>query len=182
MRILGIDDGPFDRDKKQDVLVVGTVYRGGNFMDGLLSCKIRKDGTNATDKLIQMINASKFHSQLRCIMLKGIAVGGFNVIDLYRLNKKTGIPVLVVIKDYPDFDSIYAALRKIGKVKEIALIQTFPQPVKLRRLYVQPIQLSVEDAQRILQISSTHADIPEPLRIAHLIASGIISGESKGRA
>lgn len=182
IRILGIDDSPFERYKKQDVLVIGTIFRGGNFMDGLLSCKIRKDGINATKRIIEMINKSKFRTQIRCIMLKGIAVGGFNVIDVIELSDKTTIPIIVVMRDYPDYNKIFSALKKINKIKEIKIIEKFPKPVKVSKIYIQSINISLKDSIKIIKISSTHSDIPEPLRIAHIIASGIIKGESKGRA
>jgi hypothetical protein len=37
-------------------------------------------------------------------------------------------------------------------------------------------------AARIIQITSTRSNIPEPLRVAHLIATGIVLGESRGKA
>ncbi|RLE42544.1 hypothetical protein DRJ19_03925, partial [Candidatus Woesearchaeota archaeon] len=104
MRILGIDDAPFNKfkDKGKNVLVVGTIFRGGDFLDGLISTKVRVDGRNATRKLIEMINKSKFKPQLRVVMLDGIALGGFNIVDIEELWKAIGIPVMVVMRKYPD--------------------------------------------------------------------------------
>jgi len=42
--------------------------------------------------------------------------------------------------------------------------------------------LPITAAAKIVRISATHSLIPEPLRIAHIIASGIKNGESHGRA
>ena len=98
IRVIGIDDSPFRKFKKGKVLVVGTVFRGGLFLDGVLSTKVSIDGNDSTKKLIDMINKCKFKPQLQCIFLNGIAVAGFNVIDVKELNKKTNLPVIVVIK------------------------------------------------------------------------------------
>ncbi|MEM4259781.1 MAG: DUF99 family protein [Candidatus Woesearchaeota archaeon] len=182
IRVLGIDDSPFEKKSKQNVLVIGTVFRGGVFMDGLLSCWIKKDGVNATKRITEMINKSKFKTQIRCIFLKGIAVGGFNVINIFELSKKTNIPVIVVIRNYPDYNKIFSALKKIGKKKEIELISSFPKPKRINSIYIQHINISLRDALSVLNITTKHSDIPEPLRIAHIIASGIIKGESRGRA
>ena len=38
------------------------------------------------------------------------------------------------------------------------------------------------DAEKIVKLSTTRSAIPEPLRVAHIIAAGIVNGESKGRA
>ena len=96
-RVIGIDDGPFFKFRKGKVLVVGTVYRGGDYMDGIISTSAKVDGADSTGKISAMINKSRFKSQLRCIFLDGIAVGGFNVIDLPKLHKLTKIPVIAVI-------------------------------------------------------------------------------------
>ena len=181
-RIIGIDDEPFNKFKDKQVLIIGTIYRGGNYMDGLLSTKVRVDGKDSADRIIKMINKSKFKTQLRCIMLDGVAVGGFNVIDLNKLNEKTKIPVIAVIRNFPDFKKIFSALKKIKKEEKIKLIEQLPEPVKIGKIYIQPVGLDLEEAKRFLKISCTNSYIPEPIRIAHLIAAGIVKGESRGRA
>ena len=61
MRVIGIDDAPFNKFKSGKVLVVGTVFRGGLFLDGVLSTKVSIDGNNSTKKIIEMINKCKYH-------------------------------------------------------------------------------------------------------------------------
>ena len=39
-----------------------------------------------------------------------------------------------------------------------------------------------EEARQIIKIAATRGLMPEPIRLAHLIASGIVEGESRGRA
>ena len=181
-RILGIDDGPFNKFKDKDVIVVGVVFRGGHWMDGVLSTRVAVDGTDATTKLIRIINRSKFKSQLRAIMFKGIALGGFNVIDFKRLYKSTKIPIIIVIRKYPRFNDIYRALKKLKKNKEIKIIQGLPKPIKMGKIWVQAIGTRMERAKEMLELTCTRAEIPEPLRAAHLIAAGVVKGESRGRA
>ena len=41
--------------------------------------------------------------------------------------------------------------------------------------------LKLEDAMEIVKFSTTRSAIPEPLRVAHIIAAGIVTGESKGK-
>ena len=60
VRIVGIDDGPFERGRKGNVQVVGAIYRGGQFLDGMVATKIRRDGRNATSKL------AKVETRRRC--------------------------------------------------------------------------------------------------------------------
>jgi len=182
IRILGIDDAPFNQQKKTDVTVICTVYRGGNFFDGILSTKIRKDGSNSTPKLIKAINSSKFKPQLRCIMTDGIALGGFNIIDVKKLYKATKIPIIIVIRRKPDLEKIKTTLKNLGMSQKYKLIENAGKIYHIDKLYVQLVGLDLETAKKILKITCVRSIIPEPIRIAHLIASGVTEGESRGRA
>ena len=88
IRVIGIDDSPFNKFGRGNVLVMGVIFRGGSWLDGVLSTKVRVDGNNATKRLTEMINKCKFKPQLQCIFLDGIALGGFNIVDIQQLNKK----------------------------------------------------------------------------------------------
>jgi hypothetical protein len=182
IRVLGIDDSPFGKSKYKDVLVVGTFFRGGTALDGLLSTKVRKDGNNATDKLIEAVKKSKFRSQLRAIILDGIALAGFNVIDIKKLNQKTKVPVIVTMRQYPDKEKMFKALKKIKQPRKIKLIERAGHIHKFNKIHFQSVGISIEEAKEIISITTTRSDIPEPIRIAHIIASGIVTGESYGRA
>ena len=182
LRILGIDDGPFFKFRKGEVIIVGTFYRGGNFLDGLLTTKARVDGKNATKNIIEMVNKSKFRPQLRAILLDGVAVGGFNVIDLERLHKETRIPVIAVIRKKPDVKKIIKTLNDLGWKSKAKLIEKLPEPKKAGKVYMQNIGISEADAKEIIKLTTTHSELPEPIRVAHIIAGGLVKGESKGRA
>ncbi|MEM4282412.1 MAG: DUF99 family protein [Candidatus Woesearchaeota archaeon] len=182
VRTIGIDDGPFDKFKDKNVLIVGTVFRGGLAMDGVLSTRARVDGRNSTKKIAEMINKSKFKAQLRAIFLHGISVGGFNIVDIPRLHKLTGIPVIVAVRDYPNFKRIYSVLKKIGMEDKIALIEKLPKPKKIGKIYIQAVGIDLEQAVALIKRTCTRSFIPEPLRVAHLIAAGVVKGESRGRA
>ena len=183
IRILGVDDSPFKKiEKGKKTRIIGTVFRGGSWIDGILSTQVAIDGNNATSKLIEMITKSKFKPQLRAILLNGIAFGGFNIIDIGELNKKTGIPVIVVIRKNPDIAQIKEVLIKIHKKSKIKLIDNAGIPVKIGKIYVQYKGIELEGVKDILRITCTRSLIPEPIRVAHLIAQGIYLGESKGNA
>lgn len=182
IRVIGIDDAPFKKFVKGKVLVVGTVFRGGTLLDGILSTKVDVDGKNATKKIIEMINKSKFKPQLQCIFLDGIAVGGFNIIDVKELSKKTKLPVIVVIRRKPDLETIKNTLIKLNKKDRIKLLEKAGEVINIDKIYVQLTGITIEKAKEILKIVCTRSLIPEPIRIAHLIASGIVNGESRGKA
>tara|TARA_Y100000310_G_C20599710_1_gene772367 strand:+ start:861 stop:1424 length:564 start_codon:yes stop_codon:yes gene_type:complete len=182
IRVIGVDDSPFNKFKKGKVLIIATIFRGGSFIDGVLSTNVNADGNDSTTKLIAMINRCKFKPQLQCILLDGIAFGGFNIIDIQELNKKTKIPVIVIIRRQPNFKKIFRTLKKLKKESKIKLIQKAGQVTKVGKIFIQTKGLTLQKAKQILKLTCTRSLIPEPIRVAHLIASGVVTGESKGNA
>src|SRR3989338_5322808 len=122
IRVIGIDDSPFNKFKEKEVLATGVVLGGGKGIDGILSTKVLVDGDDATTKLAEMINKSKFRLQLRCIFLDGIALAGFNVVDIRELSKKTGIPAVTIIRRKPDVARIKEVLNKLNQKGKIVLL------------------------------------------------------------
>jgi len=129
-----------------------------------------------------MINKCKFKPQLQCIFLNGIAVAGFNVIDVKELNKKTKLPVVVIIRRKPNIEKIKKTLVKINKKSKIRLIEKAGSVIPAGKIYMQITGISIEKAKEILKIVCTRSLIPEPIRMSHLIASGITDGQSRGKA
>ncbi|MBI2084452.1 MAG: DUF99 family protein [Candidatus Aenigmarchaeota archaeon] len=187
IRILGFDDSPFKRTDRK-VLVVGVIFRGGSFLDVVLKTQVDVDGLNSTEKLIRLINSSRQKPQLKVLMFDGIAFGGFNIIDIQRLHKKTGLPIIVINRKHPDVKSVENALkhfRDYGKRWGLILKAGKIKSCKLKdgvMVYYQAVGLDDEEAEEIIQLSSTRSNIPEPLRVAHLIGTAMIKGESSGRA
>jgi endonuclease V-like protein UPF0215 family len=162
------------------VHVVGVVFRGGYWLDGVLYTRIAVDGFDATAKISSMIMGSSHRKQLRVVMLNGITFAGFNIVDIRKLNKATKLPVITITRDQPDFAEIHKALRNLPKSEarwKAILNAGEPFAVSTRgakgKIYVQVAGISGDDAQKILRLTSTRSYIPEALRVAHLIASGI---------
>lgn len=185
IRVLGIDDCPHSR-KDKEVTVIGCLFRGGDWLDGVMSTSVEVDGENATVKLIELINRSSFKRQIQCLFLDGIAFGGFNVVNIHGLHQHTGIPVIVVVRRLPDFESIKNALRQLGMEKKYQLIEQAGQPARIPikdgEIFIQTAGISIEDAKKLLTICCTRSYLPEAVRVAHLIGAGIVNGESKGGA
>jgi hypothetical protein len=56
--VVGFDDAPFTHAHRGDVRIVGAVCARTR-LDGVLSGKVRRDGANATDALIELVAASQ---------------------------------------------------------------------------------------------------------------------------
>ncbi len=183
IRILAIDDSPLI---DESVTVIGTFFRAGEQLDGVLLDKITKDSFDATDVFIRMIKRSKFYVQTRVIMLDGVTYGGFNPVDINVLFEETGLPVVVFMRSCPDFEKIRLAIAHLPDMeKRNEIIKRAGIIHKLEKenpVFFQVCGIDKESASSIIQMASTHGNIPEPLRVAHLIATGVVLGESAGRA
>ena len=182
IRVLGVDDGVFTPHMKGLVQVVGVVFRGGYWLDGVMHTNVEVDGFDATDKITSMIVNSPHYKQLRVVMLNGITFAGFNVVDIKRLNMQTKLPVITVTREKPNFAEIRKALKNLPKSEErwkaiLNAGEIFEVPTRNRRetVYMQISGVSEEDAKQILKLTSTRSNIPEALRVAHIVASGISS-------
>jgi len=180
IRVLGVDDGAFKPHVKGQVPVIGVVFRGGFWLDGIMHTSIAVDGFDATDRMASMINRSPHYKQLRVIMLNGVTFAGFNIVDVKALHAATKLPVITVTREKPDFADIYKALQNLPNSEqrwEAILGAGEPVEVSTRnakaKVYMQTAGVSKEAAQKILRLTSTRSNIPEALRVAHLIASGI---------
>ncbi len=178
---VGFDDAPFAPTHRGDVAVVGAVFAGLR-LEGVLVGKVRRDGANSTDALARMITGSRFR-QLQLILLQGIAVAGFNVVDVEALARTTGLPVLAVCRRAPRFARIRSALlaRVRGGARKWALIEKLGPMERLGAVYVQRVGIDAAEAEAVVRRLAVNGHIPEPLRAAHLIAGALGRGESRGR-
>ena len=180
IRIVGIDDGRFIPRTKGTVIVVGVVYRGGCWFEGVMHSKITIDGLDATEKIAYMIKNSPYYGELRVVVLDGVSFGGFNVADISQLSRMVNLPVISVAREKPDLKNIRSALKNLPNFE--ARWQALENAgnlieVKTRNkenpIYIQIAGILREDAEKIIKKASTRSNIPEALRVAHIIASGL---------
>jgi endonuclease V-like protein UPF0215 family len=181
--VIGIDDAPFERHYRGDVMVVGAVFSRTR-LDGVVRGYVRRDGVNATRRIVEMVEGHQFCGHIRAVLLQGIAVAGFNVVDIHQLCQTLKRPVLVVTRRRPDLAAVNRALlgRIPGGMRKWKLIERAGPMEPLGTLYVQRAGLSLSEAAAMLKATTLHGLLPEPLRVAHLIAGGITTGASRGRA
>ncbi|MEW6070670.1 MAG: DUF99 family protein [Candidatus Thermoplasmatota archaeon] len=185
-RTLGIDDAPF-KFKDKEVVVIGAVLRGKNYIEGVLRTSIKVDGKDATNKLTKLIEKSRFREQIKAVFLDGIALGGFNIVDIKKLYKGTKMPVITVTRHKPDLEKIELALRKHfrdwkARLKIIKSTNIVEITTKHNPIYVGFEGVGLEDAKKLIAQTTVRGVLPEPVRVAHLIACGVAKGESYGRA
>jgi endonuclease V-like protein UPF0215 family len=186
IRVLGIDDGPFKFGQKT-VPIIGVVLRVPNYIEGICRSKVTVDGSDSNKKLIVMLNKSHYLDQIRLIMFDGVALGGFNVVDIEKLYNKLKIPITTITRAKPDLELIKDTLKKhfddwqirwdgINNL-ELVRLETNYKP-----LYIKHIGISLPELKRIFALTTVRGVLPEPIRVAHLIATAVVKGESMGKA
>lgn len=180
---IGIDDAPFDRAHRGDVGLVGAVFTRAR-LDGIMTGKLRKDGANATAAIAGLISNSQFALHAQVVLLGGITFGGFNVVDIHELHEQLGLPVLVLTRKRPRFGVIQdVLLTKVrGGARKWALIEKAGEMQPCAGLWVQRAGLELGEAAQLITDTTVHGKLPEPLRIAHLIAGAYAEGCSRGGA
>jgi endonuclease V-like protein UPF0215 family len=108
-------------------------------------------------------------------------------VDIDALHVSTGVPVATVTREKPDLEAMERVLRRkfpdwerrleILRRKELIRVETPHKP-----LYATVAGLSPSDLKEAIHRCTIRGALPEPVRIAHLIAAAIVKGESKGKA
>ncbi|MFZ5556364.1 MAG: DUF99 family protein [Pseudomonadota bacterium] len=180
--VIAFDDAPFAAGHRGDVPVVGVVYADRR-PEGVLITRVRRDGANATAVLARAIAQSRHYRHLRLILLQGIALAGFNVVDIDALAAQARLPVLVVVRRRPDMEAVRRALltRVPGGQRKWRLVERAGLPERIGGCWIQRAAISRAAAEAVLRRFAVYSRVPEPLRMAHLVAGAIGAGESRHR-
>ncbi|MFP4545377.1 MAG: DUF99 family protein [Methanomassiliicoccales archaeon] len=183
---MGIDDSPFlFRDDR--VMVVGVLVRLPSYMEGVMRTECQVDGGDATQAVGEMVKRSRYREQIRLAMVDGVALGGFNVVDITSLHRDTGIPFATVTRDPPDLEAMESALKAHfpdwkERMETIRANPLHRVATDYKDLHVAVAGMGLEEAVPLIRGCTVRGALPEPIRMAHLIATAMARGESKGRA
>jgi len=186
VRVLGIDDSPFEFGDQRS-LVVGALVRTPSYLEAVMKTDVEVDGNDSTDRLVEMVTRSRYREQIKLVMVDGIALAGFNIIDLESFHERTGVPVATVTRDEPDMVEIETALRKHFDDWERRLSLVKRVPLRPLDTGHKPLQASVvgldwDEFVRLAHAITVRGAVPEPVRIAHLVSAAMVKGESRGRS
>lgn len=182
LRVIGFDDAPFPRRARVRVHVAGVVCAGTRF-EGMLWGTTRRDGFGATDLLLRQLLPSKYLPQLHLVLLDGIAFGGLNVVDLPKLAARLEKPCIAVMRREPNLAAMEGAIRALPAPERRLRLLERAGPIHRRGPFVFQVHgLSPDDAHEALSRVTDVGHVPEALRLAHLIGSAFVTGQSRGGA
>ena len=140
------------------------------------------DGDAATEYLANWISGLRTHAALQGVMLGGITIAGLGIIDLPVLAERIGVPVLAVTRNNPNNSELKAALKAAGLMERYPIAERSPRAYRVTDgLFLAHAGGKRTDAEELVRASLGKSRMPEPLRVAHLIGSALVLGESRGR-
>ncbi len=185
-KIIGIDDGPFPpkTDNKIRHAPLIEVWLKGSHLYQLRTTWITVDGLDATQKAQQLLKITKHVP----VLLSGVTFGGFNIIDPRQIQEQVNAPVIVVTGSRPDHRAVKRALsRHFPDWKErwdvIRSLGPLHRARTLRSespIFYENFGCSSLEARSILKSHAFISRIPEPLRVAGMVARGLFPQTPSG--
>jgi uncharacterized protein len=180
--VLGIDDAPFDKKQQRPVRLVAVLMEGNDLVEGMALGEFPVDGADATGFLADWIKAMRWEAAVQAVVLGGITLAGLGLIDINELAQRIGIPVLAVNRRPTAKSRIGEALTAAGLADRLPIVQRSSPAIRIRPgLYVAFAGTDQRHAIALIEATIRKSRMPEPLRVAHLIASALERGQSRGR-
>jgi endonuclease V-like protein UPF0215 family len=179
VRALGVAESY--RGEDGESYLAGTVVRASRVLDGIVYTTATVGGTDATDAVVRL-HENADREDLRLLMVSGVALSWYNLVDLCAVHDATELPVLSVT--YEESDGLRDAVKREfeGDAAEerLSVYDSLPPRRRLdndgNELYVRSVGVEDERADEWVH-GFTHDGRPEPLRVARLAARGLLNHE-----
>ena len=168
----------FSQDSKKSVLS-GIVMSTDLIIDGFVIGHSTVGGNDATDAILSMYKKLA-RPDVGFLLISGIVISLYNIIDLKRISEETNLPVIGItyeesdgIEDaikhhFPDsYDSKLVEYSKLGSREKITLHTS-------HNLYIRNEGCTVLEGKQLLDKITLQGSVPEPLRIAQLLANTLL--------
>ena len=185
VRVLGIAES-FRKGIGEKAVLAGVIMRGDFIIDGIAFGECTVGGLDATDNIIEMYHSLK-REDIMAIMLNGCIISWFNVIDLQRLHKETRLPIISIsYRPSKGIRKYFIEYFPEDWEKRIEIYERNGPRIEIRNknnlnLYLRAIGIDTDDAAKLVDRYTIFGRIPEPLRIARLIAHSLLHYKLKQR-
>ena len=172
IRVLGIAES-FKKTGKKSTLA-GIVMRRDLVIDGMVFGSATVEGDDATDSIIS-IHKSLARDDVSCIILDGLVISMYNIIDGSHVAAKTGLPVIAITfedsdgleesikRHFGDWQHKIKQYQKLGKREKVALRTG-------KSLFIRQWGMTQKRAVAVLNSFTLQGAVPEPIRVAKLAA------------
>ena len=172
IRVLGIAES-FKRYAKKSILA-GVVMRRDLIIDGMAYGSATVEGDDATNSIISMHNLLA-RNDINCIILDGLIISMYNIIDGEHVARETGLPVIAItfedskgLEDsikhhFNDWQDKLVQYQSLGRRERVTLKTG-------KNLFIRCWRVNHRRAVAILNSFTLQGSIPEPIRVAKLAA------------
>ena len=151
-------------------------------IDGFVVGHSTVGGDDATDAILSMYE-SLDRQDVSFLLISGIVISLYNIVDVKRISEKIGLPVIGVT--YKDSDGIEKAIKHhfpesyesklseysaLGQREKITLHTSHD-------LYIRNEGCTVLEATQLLNKLTVQGSFPEPLRIAQMLANTLLKAK-----
>ena len=172
IRALGIAES-FAPSARRSTLA-GVVIRTDLILDGFVFGNATVGGSDATEAVLKMCKKLG-REDINLLILSGCVISRYNIIDVDEVSKRTGLPVVCLT--YNESRGIVGSIRRNFPDPEEKLLQYRRlggrSPVRLKTgytVYVRCSNLTIPEAKRALDAFTLQGVVPEPVRLAKLLA------------
>ncbi|MEM0444450.1 MAG: DUF99 family protein [Nitrososphaerota archaeon] len=182
-RVLGIAESfrPALGDKS---ILAGVVMRADLLLDGFVIGRCTVGGMDATEEMVDMYRRLE-RTDINLLMLGGCIISLFNVVDLGRVASETCLPLICVTYNPSEGLSETIRSRFPGDWEERLKIYEANGPREEFTLktgytvHVRRVGISKRMAEVVLNKMTISGRVPEPLRVARLLARSLLKSEAK---
>jgi len=183
LRVLGIAESYSGREQST---LAGVVMRKDLLIDGVAFARVTVGGTDATDAIIRLFTGLG-RQDVNLMMISGSVIAWYNIIDPAAVQDATGLPV--IITTYEESEGLAEAISRHfpGDTDRLAAYTSgsatgFPSgSTPGTTSSSRPYGLSPEDAGRLCNDFTYEGRVPEPVRVARLIARGLVAVDRPGQ-
>jgi len=183
IRVLGIAES-FRRELEKSVLA-GIVMRSDFIIDGVSFTRITVGGMDATEGIMRLVESLR-RDDINLMMLNGCVISWFNIVDIQTVYERLQIPLICVT--YEESEGLEEHIARHFEASERDVrIEAYKRlgdrvPVKLSDHFEVLIRfLGVEEAEAemVLKKFTAHGRVPEPLRVARIVARALLRTENQ---
>ena len=183
-RALGVSES-FVKGVSKESILAGVVMRADMKIDGFTFSRATVGGMDATERILEM-HRRLGRDDINLLLLNGCVISWYNVIDIHRVAEETGLPLICVT--YNESAGLERYFRELFPEDWEQRVEVYQKnksrvPVKLftgHIVYIRYIGMKIEEAREVLNRFTFEGAIPEPLRIARLLARSIIKSLAPG--
>jgi endonuclease V-like protein UPF0215 family len=154
--------------------MAGVVMRKDLRIDGVALATLTVGGMDATGAVLSLVSALA-RRDINLVMVSGSVVAWYNILDPEAVRERSGLPVIVVTYEesegleedirhhFPGDEERLMAYRKLGERVPVELPDG-------EVVFMRATGIPEEDAARVIRDFTRDGKVPEPVRVARLVA------------